>query len=98
MFGVAPAPYPGHTVPLVEYLKDAEPQWQTLVRNYRLQNSRLDQVAPWWHVDADLGRTQECITDMNRSRDRGFLQYRNTWLAFCELFDRLRSEKIIPPA
>jgi hypothetical protein len=56
----------------------------------------VDQVAPWWHVDADLGRTQECVTDMSRSRELGFLDYQRTSKSFEYLFDRLREERIIP--
>lgn len=95
-FGLATAPYPGHPTPLVQYLKDAEPQWRTIVHRHGLRNNSLAQLASWWHVDADLGRAQECVTDMNRSRDTGFLSYRNTWHSFRDLFDRLYKEKIIP--
>ena len=56
----------------------------------------LEAIAPWWHVDADLGRTQECMADMGRSRELGFLDYQPTWPSFVDLFDRLRRERIIP--
>ena len=62
----------------------------------RTQANRLEAIAPWWHVDADLGRTQECMADMSRSRELGFLDYQSTWLSFVGLFDTLRREKIIP--
>lgn len=53
----------------------------------------LERLAPWWHVDADLGRTRETCADMGRSRDLG---YRTSWSPFADLFDRLRQERIIP--
>ena len=95
-FGVAAAPYPGHPTPLADYLNDAGPAWEAISRKHGLKQHRLEDVAPWWHVDADLGRTQECITDMSRSREAGFLEYRNTWSAFRDLFAKLRAEKLIP--
>jgi hypothetical protein len=30
----------------------------------------LRRLAPWWHTDADLGRTIETFTDMGCSRRR----------------------------
>jgi len=56
----------------------------------------LSEVASWWHTDADLGRTIECVNDMNKSKELGFLGFRNTEKSFLDLFDRLRKEKIIP--
>ena len=95
-FGIEAAPYPGHVTPLVDYLKDAGPLWQKMAAENKLKSADLEKIAPWWHVDADLGRTQECITDMSRSREAGFLVYRNTWSAFRDLFGQLKTEKLIP--
>jgi nucleoside-diphosphate-sugar epimerase len=95
-FGIAVAPYVGHPQPLAESLADAEPDWERIVARYGLNPSTLAEIAPWWHVDADLGRTQECLTDMSRSRERGFLDYQRTSTAMFELFDRLRCERVIP--
>jgi nucleoside-diphosphate-sugar epimerase len=95
-FGIDAAPYPGHETPLATMLADVGADWAAIAKKYKLRKAPLEQVAPWWHVDADLGRTQECVTDMSRSRELGFLEYRRTWTSFETLFDRLREEKIIP--
>jgi hypothetical protein len=95
-FGIEAADYPGHVSPLARDLADAEPDWAMIVRRHRLGKTRLAEIAPWWHVDADLGRTQECITDMSRSRELGFLKFRRTSAALEALFARLRKERIIP--
>ena len=71
-------------------------EWNKIVRKYGLRNHPIEKVAPWWHVDIDFCRTIECVTDMGRSRKLGFLDYQNTWDAFVSLFQRLRTEKIIP--
>jgi len=95
-FGLEPAPYPGTPSPLAAMLADAGPDWDRLVARRGLRPIPLARLAPWWHVDADLGRTQETCADMRRSRELGFLDYRSSWSSFADLFDRLRRERIIP--
>jgi len=95
-FGLEPAPYPGTPSPLAAMLADSGADWDRIVARRGLQPIPLVRLAPWWHVDADLGRTQETCADMGRSRDLGFLDYRPSWSSFADLFDRLRQERIIP--
>jgi nucleoside-diphosphate-sugar epimerase len=95
-FGIQAAPYPGRAEPLADSLANAARDWDQVVLRYQLRPNPIDQVAVWWHVDADLGRTQECLTDMSRSRKLGFVGYRATWPALRGLFERLRARRIIP--
>jgi nucleoside-diphosphate-sugar epimerase len=95
-FGVPVAPYPGHGDPLEFRFKDIGGEWNKVVKKYGLRTEPIEKIAPWWHVDLDLLRTLECVTDMSRSRKMGFLVYQNTWDAFVALFERLRAERIIP--
>ncbi|MEO8667415.1 MAG: SDR family oxidoreductase [Bauldia sp.] len=95
-FEIEPAPYPGRESPLATSLADVGADWDGVIKKYKLRKMPIDRVAPWWHVDADLGRTQECVTDMSRSRGLGFLRYQRTADSFAALFDRLRAERIIP--
>jgi hypothetical protein len=95
-FGIEAGVYPGEARPLADSLADAGPEWDRIVARHGLKPTKLEQIAPWWHVDADLGRTQETLTDMSRSRERGFLHYQRTSSAMTRLFDRLRHERIIP--
>jgi nucleoside-diphosphate-sugar epimerase len=94
--GVEAAPYPRHPTPLEEQMADAGPVWEELVRREQLVPSRLDELASWWHSDADLSRPLETFTDMGKSRDFGFLEYQRTDRSFLDLFARLRAERIIP--
>jgi nucleoside-diphosphate-sugar epimerase len=95
-FGVPVAEYPGHEEPLAARFKDVGGEWSKIVKKHGLRADPIEKIAPWWHVDIDLCRTIECVTDMSRSRKLGFLVYQNTWDAFVSLFQRLRAENIIP--
>jgi nucleoside-diphosphate-sugar epimerase len=95
-FGVPVAPYPGHEEPLESRFQNVGGEWSKIVQKHGLRAEPIEKVAPWWHVDIDLLRTLECVTDMGRSRKLGFLAYQNTWDAFVSLFERLRTERIIP--
>jgi nucleoside-diphosphate-sugar epimerase len=94
--GVEVGAYPGEARPLAVSLADVGPEWDRIVAKYALRPNKVEQIAPWWHVDIDLCRTQETLTDMSRSRERGFLEYQRTSTAMTRLFDRLRREHIIP--
>jgi nucleoside-diphosphate-sugar epimerase len=95
-FGVEVAPYPGKAEPLADRFKNIGGEWQKIVKKYGLRTDPIEKIAPWWHVDIDLCRDIECVTDVGRSRALGFLEYQNSWNSFQSLFDRLRAEKIIP--
>ncbi len=56
----------------------------------------VEQLASWWHTDADLGRTMETYADMTKSREAGFRDTQDTRRSFLDLFDRLREERVIP--
>lgn len=95
-FEVDPSPYPGGQTPLATLLVDAESEWQAIVARHGLQPSTLASIAPFWHVDLDLGRPRDTMADMTRSRTMGFLDYQPTWSTFTDLFERLRAERLIP--
>ena len=95
-FEVAAAPYSGQPVSLSSSLSNAEKDWERIVHRHALKSFKVEQLATWWFVDANLGRTQECVADMSLSRERGFLVYQRSWPAFKNLFDRLRVERVIP--
>lgn len=96
--GVEAAEYPGHPTPLVEQMADSAAVWDRIVEKHDLVPHPVDRLASWWHSDADLGRTIETFTDMTKSRLLGFTDYQPTDRSFLDLFDRLRAERIIPPA
>lgn len=95
-FGVESALYPGHSTPLTEQMRDADPVWEKIIAKHSLKPYALTELASWWHTDADLGREIECLSDMSKSRDLGFLDYQSTLRSFIDLFESLRQENIIP--
>lgn len=95
--GVAAAEYPGEPTPLQGRMDHADEVWADLVAKHDLVDFRASELASWWHTDADLGREVETFADMGKSRRMGFLDYQDTASSFGDLFDTLRSERIIPP-
>jgi nucleoside-diphosphate-sugar epimerase len=94
--GVEPAPYPGKPTPLVEQMVDAAEEWRRVAEQHGLVQPDVEQLASWWHTDADLGRTMETYADMTKSREAGFRDTQDTRRSFLDLFDRLRQERVIP--
>lgn len=82
--------------PLEGQMRDVEDVWARIVDKYQLVEPDLTRLASWWHTDADLGREFEVLADMSKSRLAGFTGYRSTEDCFLSLFDRYRSERIIP--
>lgn len=95
-FGVEAASFDGTPRPLEGRMQHAAGAWAEIATAHGLKEPRIDQVASWWHTDADLGRPMEVVTDMTKSRKAGFLDYQSTPDAFFDLFARLKAERIIP--
>ena len=95
-FGLEVAEYLGHPVALQEQMSNALAIWSEIVARHGLQEIPVNQLASWWHSDADLGRTLECFTDMTNSRTLGFSAYQQTTHSFFDVFDELRARRIIP--
>ncbi|MFT3988902.1 SDR family oxidoreductase [Aestuariivirga sp.] len=95
-FGIAVPEYDGRQQSLQELMADAGPIWRQMAAKYDLAEPDLSRLATWWHTDADFGRQVECISDMSRSRNAGFLDYQNSTDTFLDLFRRLEAERIIP--
>lgn len=94
--GVEPAPYPGEANPLAERMGDADDAWARIVTENELAPTKASDLASWWHTDADLGRNLEAFADMSKSRRAGFLEYKTSADSFLELFEQMRTERIIP--
>ena len=80
---------------LDEMMKDKGPVWDEIVRENGLSPTRLEDVGCWWFVDDVLGR--ECSLDcMNKSKEHGFLGFRNSKSSFISWIDKTKAYKIVP--
>ena len=95
-FGVDVGPYPGAYNSLEDRMKDMGLAWDRIVSRHGLQLNPLGKLASAWHTDLDLGRPMECVHSMAKSRSLGFTAFQDTEQSFIDVFDRLRSERIIP--
>ena len=95
-FGIEAIGYSGTIQPLEEEMKDDAAAWKEISLKYALKENDLQRLASAWHTDLDLGRPIEVITDMSKSRKLGFLVYQQTEESFYDLFEQLRTERLIP--
>ena len=95
-FGVSPEGFDEAPRPLEDQMGNAAQEWRALAERHSLEVDDVDRLASWWHTDGDLGRDMECLTDMRRSRTRGFTGYRSTADSFERVFAELRAERLIP--
>lgn len=95
-FDLEPAPFDGTVRPLEQQMADDAGVWREVSERYGLAEPDLSRLLSPWHTDADLGRPIEVVTDMSKSRRLGFTGYQPTDDAFFALFERLRSDRLIP--
>ena len=95
-FGVESQGPPDPIAPLAGRMQDAPETWRAIAAKHQLVEPDVNKLVSWWHTDGDLGRTVECVNDLTQSRLLGFHVYQPTPASFFDLFDRLKSERIIP--
>lgn len=88
--------FENETRPLEKELQNDKELWETIAEKYNLKENNLSRIASAWHTDLDLGRPIEVMTDMAKSRKRGFTTFQSTIDSFTDLFEKLKVEKIIP--
>lgn len=97
LLGVEAGEYPGHPTPLQDRMDHAGEVWKQIVDKYDLEPNAVDDLASWWHTEADLGRPIETFASMTKSRLMGFHGYRSSISSFEKLYARLREDRVIPP-
>lgn len=95
-FGLEPAAFDGTVNPLEKQMMNDADLWREIAVREGLAEPDLGRLASPWHTDADLGRPIEVVTDMSKSRRLGFTGYQATDVAFFNLFERLREDRLIP--
>ncbi|GFP88615.1 3-oxo-delta(4 5)-steroid 5-beta-reductase [Phtheirospermum japonicum] len=83
------------SVKLEELMKDKGPVWDEIVRENGLMNTKLEEVGNWWI--ADIMFENGCFMDtMNKSKEHGFLGFRNSQNSFVSWIDKVKAYKIVP--
>lgn len=95
-FGVEAVGFNDKPRPLAERMDNAAAQWLVIAQQHDLREKNINKLVSWWHTDADLGRPMEVFTDISKSRKAGFTDYKCTLDAFIHLFEKLKTERLIP--
>ncbi|KAK4377231.1 hypothetical protein RND71_003527 [Anisodus tanguticus] len=95
-FGVEVAEFDeGKRCTLGEMMKDKGAVWDEIVKENGLVPTKLEEVGVWWFVDLILGG--DCPLDtMNKSKEHGFLGFRNSQKAFISWIDKVKAYKVVP--
>nr|AFZ42258.1 putative progesterone 5-beta-reductase [Nasturtium officinale] len=85
----------GKNLGLVETMKGKERVWEEIVKENQLQETKLVEVGVWWFADVILG-VDGMIDSMNKSKEHGFLGFRNSNSSFISWIDKYKAFKIVP--
>lgn len=97
-FGVEPVGFDTAPRPLDQRMDEAPKVWRAIADRHGLAEADVSRLASWWHTDGDLGRNIECLTDLTKSRQAGFLGFRSTPDSFADKISRYRKANILPAA
>ncbi|XP_047980856.1 (S)-8-oxocitronellyl enol synthase ISY1-like [Salvia hispanica] len=85
----------GKGVKLQEVMEDKGPVWDEIVRENGLLSYKLEDIGKWWFVDLILENAVPLDT-MNKSKEHGFLGFRNSKNSFLSWIDKVKAYKIVP--
>ncbi|KAL9448018.1 hypothetical protein AB3S75_015486 [Citrus x aurantiifolia] len=77
-------------------MKGKESVWEEIVRENQLQPTKLNEVAVWPYADLVLNVGGSHLASMNKSREHGFLGFRNSKNSFISWINRLKFYRIVP--
>ncbi|KAF5179698.1 Delta-4,5-steroid 5-beta-reductase [Thalictrum thalictroides] len=81
---------------LQEMMKDKGPVWDEIVKENELYSTKLEEIAVWWMIDRGFSMKETWLMSMNKSREHGFLGFRNSTTAFISWIDKMKAYKIVP--
>lgn len=85
----------GKRLRLTEAMKGKERVWEEIVRENQLQETKLEEVGLWWFVDL-MFDGPSLLDSMNKSKEHGFLGFRNSKNSFLSWIDKVKGYKIVP--
>lgn len=96
-FGLDAVGFEGEPRPLEPRMSGVDDAaWRAIAARHALVQDDVSRLASWWHTDADLGRDIECLTDMTKSREAGFLGFRDSFTSFTHAIAQYREARILP--
>ncbi|KAK8584976.1 hypothetical protein V6N13_138918 [Hibiscus sabdariffa] len=81
---------------LEETMKWKESVWEEIVKQKRLQKTKLQEVGHWWFADLILWLEAPALISMNKSREHGFLGFRDSRNSFVTWIHKMKAYKIVP--
>jgi hypothetical protein len=76
-------------------MKDKEPVWEEIVKKNQLLPNKLEQVGGWWFADLIFGGPG-IVTNLNKTKEHGFLGFRNSKKSFVSWLDKMKDYKVVP--
>ncbi|OEL25798.1 3-oxo-Delta(4,5)-steroid 5-beta-reductase [Dichanthelium oligosanthes] len=100
-FGLEWAGYEGeeNRFKLTEAMAGKEELWAEIVEENELVATHVSEVANWWVIETSAdqyGLNSPILDSMNKSKEHGFLGFRNTFKSFNACIDRLKAHRIVP--
>ncbi|XP_003589112.2 (S)-8-oxocitronellyl enol synthase ISY1 [Medicago truncatula] len=85
----------GSELRLSDLMKDKGGVWEEIVRENELLYTKLEEVGDWWFADF-MFRVEGVLDSMNKSKEHGFLGFRNSKNSFISWIDKTKAYKIVP--
>jgi len=83
-------------ISLVQTMGDRTSLWGSMVKKYRLQPYRFDEIVAWPFGDYVFNCSWDVMSDMTKSRLHGFQRVVDSEEMFVRLLSRFREERIVP--
>ncbi|GAB2292150.1 NineTeen Complex (NTC) component [Dionaea muscipula] len=94
-FEVELAEFEDLNITLEELMKDKGQVWEEIIAKHGLVVTKLEEVGKWPFADGAL-HAQPALGCMNKSKEHGFLGFRNTKSSFVYWIDKMKYYKIVP--
>jgi len=97
-FGVEWAGYEGEDsrFMLTDAMAGKEAVWAEVLQENELVTTELQEIANWWFLDVVFNVKSERLDSMNKSKEHGFLGFRNTANSFNAWIDKMKAYKMVP--
>ncbi len=84
------------TIRLTEVMADKGPLWEAMKAKYGLAPYAYEQVAAWGFGDAAFHRHWDAVSNVNKLKQFGFLEWMDSEEMFLGLFEEMRAARLFP--